>query len=223
MWQVTVNDSAGHVATGSVSVTFTYPLPPLTVTTTPASLVAVGSGSGMVSGQVSAAVSGGVAPYTYAWSRVTGSMSQLLSGGDASAVIGASLPGAGSVSESWRVDVTDSRGAVGHATVPTTFNIYGLSLVCTQYSLSGEGGGDRHIDCGVYNYTASTQSTIVIQSSDNNTVRYSPLYLYNCAVKAFCGRFSATLDGHGHLTGWFKVIGSADGSTATYSYDTVVP
>lgn len=213
VWQVTVQDAAGHVAGGSVTVNFTYPLPPLTLTATPTSLTATGSAAGMVSGQVSVGVSGGAAPYTYTWSRATGTVSQLLGGGDASATIGAVLSGPGIVSESWKVEVKDSRGSVASKTIPTTFRVNGLAFNCPVTNVA-------NFACSITNYTTATESSIAIQASNNNNVRFSPLYLKNCAAGASCGSITVSVIGTGRQTGTLTAYGA--GGTPSISYDVTI-
>ena len=71
-FQVRVTDAVSQVRTSNVTVTFTTPAAP-SVSTSPAALTVAAPGPGARQGNVTATAAGGTPPYTYTWSRVSGS------------------------------------------------------------------------------------------------------------------------------------------------------
>lgn len=102
---------------------------PLTVAISPLGVTVVGNSSTLTTGTVTASPTGGFAPYTYAWTRLTNG------GGNPST---ASAPAAATTSftktglapeqdatDDWRVTVTDSAGTT--ATADTTAQFFYLT------------------------------------------------------------------------------------------------
>ena len=213
-WQVTVRDAVGHVATDSTSITFTYPFAALTVKAAPTSLALTTVTAGTLSGAVSITATGGVAPYSYNWTHTVGTASQILSGADASVVIGATLSGPAYIAEQWKVDVTDSRGAKGSTLVPTTFNLPGMAVNCTD-----DDPGSFH--CYIQNTGGAALASIGVTST-NPAMGIVPTVVTTCGVgSSFCGPVRFAVNTRGHTTGTITFTSGA--LKVTHPYDVTFP
>jgi hypothetical protein len=109
VFRATVTDALSRSATTDVTVNFSTPAAPA-CSISPTPLTAVRSGPGAVGGVATVSASGGTGGYTYAWSRLSGSVIGVANATSATASFSASLPGGGSAIESFRATVTDSAG-----------------------------------------------------------------------------------------------------------------
>jgi hypothetical protein len=108
--QVQVTDSVGQVRTASITVNFTSPAAP-SVGIGPSSLtISSGSHGGTASGGVTASASGGVPPYTYGWSRLSGSRIGVAPTSGPSVTFSSSVFYDDDFTEWYRVTATDSAG-----------------------------------------------------------------------------------------------------------------
>jgi hypothetical protein len=121
-WRVTAADASGANVTADVPVDFSFPPAPLTFNITPVNLVAAFNDPGLVtSGVVNSNVTGGIAPYSYAWSRINGTFSTISSPTDANPTFSATLTAGQSITEVWQLIVTDATGT-------TVRHSYGVRL-----------------------------------------------------------------------------------------------
>lgn len=89
---------------------------PLTVSVDPTSANADVQGSGVaVSPAVTATPSGGVAPFTYAWTRVSGFSSNATAPSSATSSFSRFVNSGENASEEWRCTVTDALGATANS------------------------------------------------------------------------------------------------------------
>jgi hypothetical protein len=120
-WRVTLTDAAGNTATANVNVSFSTPAQPV-VSVSPSALSVSRNNPGSASGSLTAATSGGVAPYSYAWTRTVGSRSSASSTTVANPSISASLNWGENFTETWRVTATDAAGNTAAANVNVSFS-----------------------------------------------------------------------------------------------------
>ena len=71
---------------------------------------------------VQATASGGTAPYTYTWTRTSGSQSSITNPASGSPSIGAVVNWGDHFAETWTVTATDATGATGTASIDVSFN-----------------------------------------------------------------------------------------------------
>ncbi|MBJ7310405.1 FG-GAP-like repeat-containing protein [Rugamonas sp. CCM 8940] len=121
-WQLTVSDTAKHTSAASIAITFNYPAAAIGLSFSPAPFRVQADDAGPASGVLSATASGGVPPYSYAWTRVSGSKTSLSNPAVANPTVSATLAIGEQISESWKLTVTDSAGKQFAATVPVAFS-----------------------------------------------------------------------------------------------------
>lgn len=94
--------------------------PTLAITGTPFGII---NGSGtVVTGIVTATPSGGLGPYTYAWTRTGGAAASIASPASASTTFNLFLNAPDSQSATFQCVVTDALGSTASASVTATFN-----------------------------------------------------------------------------------------------------
>ncbi|MYM28512.1 hypothetical protein GTP58_09275 [Duganella sp. CY15W] len=120
-WRVTVTDAAAKTATGVVTVNFKVP-PALAVTLAATRAVTANASTGLASAAFTVAPTGGRAPYTYLWERVSGSRSTAADATVANAVISLQMTPGEVISETWQLTVQDAGGHSKAATTVITFN-----------------------------------------------------------------------------------------------------
>ncbi len=111
----------------------------------PPSVNASRQGAGVVSGSTSVTTDGGAAPFTYAWSRATGSTAISVSGGQ-TATFSASLAAGTTASATYNVTVTDNTGDSGSVSVGVSLSATAppppaLSVTISPTSLSASRRG----------------------------------------------------------------------------------
>jgi hypothetical protein len=130
-FRISATDARGVTVTSApFSVTKTsITTPPPSVTLNPMSISAFAPGGTTISRTASVQVTGGRAPFTYAWSRISGSTAFSVSGTDIG-TFSATVPTprceggepfGGAIGATFQVVVTDSRGQTGSATIGATF------------------------------------------------------------------------------------------------------
>jgi hypothetical protein len=212
-WQVTVSDNAGHSTSATTQITFVRPFPPVTVAKSPSSVTVNGSAAGTLSGTVNVTASGGTAPDSYSWTRVSGTRTNLTAGGTTSATFSATLTQAEVVSESWKVTVTDAVGGTGETTVPVTFRLGGVAWVGCSTSPT-----NPMIVCSVQNVGTVNIPSISIVTSNPQMVpgRFN---FSNCAANAICGSVIANRSGGtGNISGTLTAYPSV-GLAGSFSYN----
>lgn len=120
-YRVTVTDAVGRVGTDQVVVSFSASASPMNIAVTPAEPAAYRSDAGALSVPATVTRTGGVAPFIYSWTRLTGSRITLANGTTATATFNATLNSGETVSENFQVSVTDAGGQVKLAGVTVTF------------------------------------------------------------------------------------------------------
>lgn len=119
-FKVTATDSAGSTATATLTVTLSTPAaPPVVASVSPSAVTGSLNNPGTGTASATASASGGTPPFTYSWSRLTGSRISV-SGGQ-NATFSASLGWSENFTESFRMTATDSLGTVGTKDVAVTF------------------------------------------------------------------------------------------------------
>lgn len=109
-WQVTVTDSAGHSKAASTAITFNNPPAAMGLTFNPVAFKVNANDPGPASGNLAATASGGVPPYSYAWTRTTGTRTSVSNAAIANPNFSANLVVADNFSEAWKLTITDSTG-----------------------------------------------------------------------------------------------------------------
>lgn len=97
----------------------TAPAEPV-VNLNPSTLQLNGTGDGVVTRSVTATAAGGVAPYTYAWTRLTGSRVSITGASSATPSFSVNLGWGENLSESYRVTMTDAAGNAVTRDLPIT-------------------------------------------------------------------------------------------------------
>jgi hypothetical protein len=112
IFRCTATDTASPAATATVDVTVTITRAAFSVSLSPSLLFKIGTTSSLATAAVTATPTGGVAPYAYSWSRVSGDVLTIGSPFSASTVFSFSSTAAEwSKSGVYRCTVTDSTGA----------------------------------------------------------------------------------------------------------------
>ncbi|AVR96632.1 hypothetical protein [Pseudoduganella armeniaca] len=119
-WSVTVADAAGHAVTSEVAITATYPATALALGFSPSSPRVDAPDAGPASVAVTGMPTGGIPPYTYAWTIASGTKTTVADRTAATATIAATLTAGQTLSESWRLTVTDTAGKSIAGTVTAT-------------------------------------------------------------------------------------------------------
>jgi hypothetical protein len=118
-YRLTVTDGHGTTSQIDVPVTMTAPAEPV-VNLNPSTLQLNGTGDGVVTRSVTATAAGGVAPYTYAWTRLTGSRVSITGASSATPSFSVNLGWGENLSESYRVTMTDAAGNAVTRDLPIT-------------------------------------------------------------------------------------------------------
>lgn len=118
-YRLTVTDGHGTTSQIDVPVTMTAPVQPA-VSINPGTLQLNGTGNGTVTKSVTATATGGVAPYTYAWARLTGSRVSVSGASSATPSFSVNLGWGENLSESYRVTMTDAAGNAVTRDLPIT-------------------------------------------------------------------------------------------------------
>ncbi len=153
-WTVTVTDAVGHTADATIAIAATYPAPALGLTFTPASPRVDAPDPGPASVAVTANPTGGIPPYSYAWTRVTGTKTSISATTVANPVFGATLAASESVNESWKLTVTDSAGKTISGNVGVVMTapaplVVALNATTTAGIATASNGGVSSIGFGV--------------------------------------------------------------------------
>ena len=158
-YTVVVNDANGSIGgcTAATTVTISQPAAALTLNTTQTNIFC----NGAATGNIDLTVSGGTAPYIYAWSN---------------GAIGQDL--AGIAAGTYTVTVNDANGSAGGCSASTSVTITQpatpVSIAFTQTNVLCNGGVT-----GAINITASG-GTIMIFCSALFKVKYSSKVIFNC-------------------------------------------
>jgi hypothetical protein len=212
-WQVTVTDSAGNSASASGSVTFGTPAQP-TVSISPGSLNLSRNNPGAVSALVAANAGGGVAPYSYAWTRASGSRSVLSATTVPNPTLSATLFWNEGFSEGWQVTVTDAAGNAVSRVVGVSFSTPAQPSVSinpnplvVNAGASGTAGGvvTAAPSGGIPPYAFNWQRTSGSRTAISNAALQNPT-------------LSASLGwGENFSEGWLVTVTDAGGNTASSS------
>lgn len=144
-FRVTTTDAAGVTATRDVNVTFTTPAQLLS-SISPTIVRATRTGAGFVSATASVSASGGTPGYSFVWARETGSIIAV-SGGQ-TATFSATLAEGQSVTERFRVTVSDAAGVQSISYVDATLAAPGpLSVSASPSTVSGFRWGAGGMSC----------------------------------------------------------------------------
>jgi hypothetical protein len=174
--RITVRDSSGATVTRDVPVRFAVlnqATAPLSIQMNPTSLAASLAAPGVASAAVTVSGTDGVAPYSYAWTRLNGNRIGISNAAAANPTFTATLGWAESLSETYQLRVTDAAGTTITQNLPITFTspaplaaslspAGNVSGVCNQYiqkSISTSGG------VAPYSYTWSTTGGVAVQSN----------------------------------------------------------
>lgn len=95
---------------------------PLTVVVTPSSVAGSGTFPPVVTNPATATPDGGTAPYTYAWTKVTGTAPSQADSPSAASTTFSSTQLPGLINETWKCTVTDAAGFTAEDEVDVTFN-----------------------------------------------------------------------------------------------------
>lgn len=133
-WRVTVTDAASNTATDTVNVTFTSPAA-LSVSVTPASIsenITVTYGTTRtVTRSATAAASGGQGPYTYAWTKLNGTVNLVAPVNTAVGTFETSMTATTlSRSGTFQVTVTDNLGQTTSKTVSVSYQVFCSGANC---------------------------------------------------------------------------------------------
>ena len=162
VWKCTVTDSASRtVDSANVSVSISFNLSALTAGLSTSSLSASQTGDGsLTTGSVTANPSGGLAPYTYSWTYVSGDGTIAVSSATAQTVTFSRTGTAGNTySAVWQCVVSDSNSSsvnAGTVSISFTFSVPALSV-----SLSNSSASATQVGTG----TATTTPTITATPS----------------------------------------------------------
>ncbi|MCU6498288.1 FG-GAP-like repeat-containing protein [Rugamonas sp. A1-17] len=121
-WQVTVTDSAGHSKAASTAITFNNPPTAMGLVFAPAIFKVNANDPGLAGGDMTATASGGVPPYSYAWTRSTGTRTSVSNAAIANPRFSATLAAAETVTDVWKLTITDSTGKSYAESVNIGFN-----------------------------------------------------------------------------------------------------
>ena len=142
-FQVRVTDAVSQVRTSNVTVTLTTPAAP-SVSTTPAGLTVAAPGPGTRQGNVTATAAGGTPPYTYIWSRVSGT--RISVSGTQVATFSANVGWGENFSETFRVTSRDANSYTATRDVVVTFTTPStLACSVSPSPLSASRGGSGPI------------------------------------------------------------------------------
>lgn len=126
-WMLTVIDANNVVGTQDIAINFVDNTAiPITASITPAGPISLTlEGPGTASQTLTAAVDGGVPPYSYSWTRVAGGRSSVSNPQSGSAVVSANLISGDSFLETWKLSVTDAANVVKDVSVSINFKVNG--------------------------------------------------------------------------------------------------
>lgn len=123
-WSCVVTDALGNSVTDTTTLRF-YVTNPLSVTITPNAVDEEIVGAGTASAVITATSFDGLPPYSYQWTRISGTRTNLNNMASAAPVVSATLLEGTTLTETWRVVVTDSINATAMDTVDVTFTATG--------------------------------------------------------------------------------------------------
>ncbi len=161
-FRITVTDDAGQVASRDVTVTFTSPAAP-SVSISPSALTITAPSPGTASGSVSASGAGGVAPYSYGWSRVTGS--RILVSGGQSGSFSAGVTWSENFAERFQVTLTDSAGNTASQQIDVT----AVGPTPPALTISLPASVAAYVGSG----TATASATVTINSGGTGGLTYA--------------------------------------------------
>ncbi|HYD82137.1 MAG TPA: FG-GAP-like repeat-containing protein, partial [Paucimonas sp.] len=189
-----VPNSLGSIATGYGTAPYANATQgsATTVTINPSALTVNASGPGTASGIVTANANGGVAPYTYAWTRTAGSRTTISNAAIANPTISAALNAGDNFTESWKVTVTDASGITATASVNATFTTPGaavLSLTSCSSVTPTTSPTAASMSCTLSNTGQSGVSSISYATAAGTSVT-GPTGA--CAAGATCGTVKVT-------------------------------
>ncbi len=138
VWTVAITDAFGSQMSAAIRAEFTTPAVMAVKLADKATAVATAASKGIASLRIGTTPSGGRTPYTYAWSRVSGSRSSSVNPTLATATIEANLSLGESIVETWQVLVKDAVGHSMTAKTTLTFNYPGEPLTIS-FTQSGFG------------------------------------------------------------------------------------
>lgn len=135
-WKVVATDAAGNTATANVNASFKTPAQP-TVSISPSPLTINAAGAGTGAGAATANVTGGVAPYSYAWVRTAGTRSNVSNAAIVNPIFSAALNWNENFTETWRFTATDAASNTATASVNVKFTTPSpLSVSASPSSIS---------------------------------------------------------------------------------------
>ena len=195
-----MTDAAGNTATKDVNVTFTTPAQ-LIASVSPAALV-TSTLAGNQSATATVNAAGGIAPYTYSWSRLTGSRINVPAPQTATFTV--SLGWSENLTESFQVTVTDNAGNQATAPLNVTFTTPppAPTLTISPSSINQQRSGAGSISATA---TVSVTNGVAPFSYQWSYVSGDSYALTN--AQSATVTFSASLSiGGAHLSGTYQVI-----------------
>lgn len=121
-WQLTVTDAAGHSKSASTVITFNNPAAAMGLTFSPSPFKVNANDPGLASGTLAATATGGIPPYSYAWTRASGTRTSVSNAAIANPVFSATLVSGDNFAETWKLTITDSSGKTYAESVSVAFN-----------------------------------------------------------------------------------------------------
>ncbi|MQA41680.1 FG-GAP-like repeat-containing protein [Rugamonas aquatica] len=202
----TVGDSITRIPTSAGSAPYASATKGVayTVKVTPNPLKVIGTAAGKVSGALSAAVTGGIAPYQYRWSLINGTLSSLSSNTVAAPQVSATLALGDNITETWLLTVTDAAKSVISVSVPVTLAVPAAALTVKidpnplKIDVNDPGDGFATLTAtpagGVAPYSYSWTRTSGSRSAVSNSAIASPVVKATLAVgDAFTEQWKVTV------------------------------
>jgi hypothetical protein len=183
-FRVTVTDDALQTATRDVTVTFTTPAAP-SVSISPTALTITNGSPGTATGSATASGSGGVPPYSYAWSRVTGSVISV-SGGQTGS-FSAGVTWNSNVTETFRVTLTDAASN----TATQQINVTAVGPAPPALTISVPSYVQKSVGTG----TATVSTTVTVSSGGTGGLTFTWARLNGDAIN-YSGGQTVTFSGN---------------------------
>ncbi len=157
-FRVTVTDQIGAQTSEEVPLNFTlYAQAALSLNVTPAAVAVERQNSGVATTGASVTVSGGVAPFTYAWTRVVGTRTVIANSTSASPTLTATVGWGENFTETVRVTVSDAIG--GSKTRDVTVRYWAPAALATPVTTSPGGITVGCLDNTTYSFAASVAAS----------------------------------------------------------------
>ncbi|HQR76212.1 MAG TPA: FG-GAP-like repeat-containing protein [Burkholderiaceae bacterium] len=210
-FRVTVTDGAANVVTANITVAFSVPTNPPVASISPSPVACYRPNPGVATSSATVSVAGGQAPFSYAWTRISGSRISV-SGGQ-TATFTATLGWSENFTETFRVTVTD---ALGRTSAPTV-NVTCTSPPPLSASVPSSVSGSR-IGAG----TVTTNSVTVTPSGGTGgyTYAWTPASLNGISPSSTTAQtvtFSASLPEESSAAATFTVtLSDSAGNQVSY-------